>query len=92
VGDFKDEELDLVFYLGHFAEVANAVVAEGETKGFLNMPVWRSPSANRPYNARVMENHLALAFFYCTDRPWNVYRAVPAVRVRLEQSVPMGRR
>ena len=41
---------------------------------------------NRPYNARIMENHLSLAYFYCLDRPWNVYRGHPAC-ARLEAAL-----
>src|SRR5439155_5446549 len=55
-------------------------------RGFMGKPVWRGSDKNQqgPWNARVMESHLSLAFFYCTDRPWNPYFASPAVRQRLE--------
>ncbi len=46
-------------------------------KGFINISVWRAPVDNKPYNARIMENILSLAYFYCTNRPWNVYYAPP---------------
>jgi hypothetical protein len=85
--DFSDDELDLPYYLAHFHRLANAVVAEGENRGFINIAVWRSPQDNRPYNARIMENILSLAFFYSTRRPWNQYYASPAVRVRLEAAL-----
>lgn len=82
--DFADDELDLPYYLKHFHTVANAVVDKGELRGFLDLPVWRSVSVNKSYNARIMESHLSLAFFYCTKRPWNPYYGHPAVRERLE--------
>ena len=52
--------------------------------GFLDMRVNREPRDNRPYNARIMEMQMALAYFYGADRPWNPYRGHPAVRARLE--------
>lgn len=81
---FADEELDLPYYLHHFHRVANRVVEEGENRGFIDISVWRRRRDNRPYNARIMENHLSFAWFYCTDRPWNPYYNHPAVRQRLE--------
>ncbi|HEY3038575.1 MAG TPA: hypothetical protein VGJ66_07545 [Pyrinomonadaceae bacterium] len=85
--DFSDDELDLPYYLAHFHRLANGVVAEGENRGFINIAVWRNPQDNRPYNARIMENILSLAFFYSTKRPWNQYYASPAVRMRLEAAL-----
>lgn len=85
--DFSDEELDLPYYLAHFHRLANGVVAEGENRGFINIAVWRNTQDNRPYNARIMENILSLAFFYSTKRPWNQYYASPAVRMRLEAAL-----
>ncbi|MFP4250679.1 MAG: hypothetical protein ACLFU7_13550, partial [Armatimonadota bacterium] len=68
----------------HFHTVANSVVEEGDDRGFIDITVWRRGQDNEPYNARVMENHLSFAWFYCTDRPWNPYYADPAVRAKLE--------
>jgi hypothetical protein len=85
--DFSDDELDLPFYLAQFHRVANSVVADGEDRGFINIAVWRNEQDNRPYNARIMENILSLAFFYATNRPWNQYYGSPAVRVRLEAAL-----
>jgi hypothetical protein len=84
--DFRDDELDLPYFLHHFHTVANAVQEDGPTRGFMTIPVWRGRDKNQqaPHNARVMESHLTLAFFYCTDRPWNPYLGSPAVRERLE--------
>ena len=77
---FADDDLDLPYFLAHLSEVANSVALDGPLRGYIALPVWRNPSA--PYNARVMENVLALAWFYTADRPWNRYRAEPALRVR----------
>jgi hypothetical protein len=71
-------------HLVHLPELANSVVMEGENRGFIALPVWRSLSDNQPHNARVLENHMSLAFFYTVDRPWNPYRGNPALRERLE--------
>jgi autotransporter-associated beta strand protein len=53
--------------------------------GFLDIRVNRDTRDNRPYNARIMEMQMALAYFYTAERPWNVYRGNAAVRVRLEE-------
>ena len=82
--DFSDDELDLPYYLERFHEVANAIVEEGPDRGFISRRFWRNEKDNKPYNARVMESHLTLAFMYCTKRPWNPYFASPDVRDRLE--------
>jgi hypothetical protein len=63
------------------------VVETGPDKGFINIPVWRSPEDNKPYNARIMENMLSLTWFYCTNRPWNIYYNSPALRLRLEAAL-----
>ena len=89
---FADHELEVPYHLKHFAQVANAVVENPFTdstgtylpRGFLNIKVNREPVDNKPYNARIMEMQMALAFFYTADRPWNPYRGNAAVRVRLE--------
>jgi hypothetical protein len=85
--DFRDDELDLPYYLAHFHRLANSVALSGERRGFIDLAVWRNPVDNRPHNARIMENILALAFFYATDRPWNPYRGDSAVRARLEAAL-----
>lgn len=85
--DFSDEELDIPFYLKHFHTFANSVVETGPDKGFINIHVWRGANDNKPYNARIMENILSLAWFYCTNRPWNIYYNSPAVRPRLEAAL-----
>lgn len=85
--DFRDDELDLPYYLAHFHRLANAVALDGPRRGFIDLAVWRTPADNQPHNARIMENILSLAYFYTTDRPWNPYRGDPAVRARLEAAL-----
>jgi hypothetical protein len=84
---FRDDEVDLPFYLANFHRIANSVALEGPKKGFIDIPVWRNATDNQPHNARIMENILSLAYFYCTDRPWNPYRGDPALRARLEAAL-----
>jgi autotransporter-associated beta strand protein len=92
LSQFADHELEVPYFLRHFAQVANAVVETPFTdgtgtylpRGFLNIKTNREPADNKPYNARIMEMQAALAYFYTTDRPWNPYRGSTAVRVRLE--------
>src|SRR5690242_15960420 len=81
--DFRDDELDLPYDLEHFHVLANGIVEEGPDRGFINAGVWRG-AKDPSYNARVLENYETLAFFYCTNRPWNPYYASPALRQRLE--------
>jgi hypothetical protein len=85
--DFTDEELDIPYYLKHFHTFANSVTETGPDKGFINIAVWRTPDVNKPYNARIMENILSLTWFYCTKRPWNIYYASSALRLRLEAAL-----
>ena len=82
--DFADEDLDMPFALSHFAEVANAIEIEGPDRGFINISVWRGTSQLHPYNARIMESILTLAWFYTAPKKWNQYRANAALRGRLE--------
>ncbi len=82
--EFSDHELEVPEKLFHFPQVANAVIEKGKDRGFLDLAVNRDPKDNKPYNARIMEMQMALAYFYTAERPWNPYRGDPAVRVRLE--------
>lgn len=82
--DFADADLDLPFALAHFARVANSVITGGPNRGFINISVWRGTNQLRPYNARIMESILTLAWFYTAPKKWNQYRADPAVRAKLE--------
>lgn len=84
---FEDNELDLPYYIIHFCKLANAVVAEGGHKGFIDLPVWRFAKDNKPYNARIMENIYSLAYFYATDRPWNPYYKDPGLKARIEAAL-----
>lgn len=88
---FSDSDYEVPYYLKHFAQVANSVVETTFTsnsvtypRGFLNIKVNRNVADNMPYNARIQEMQVALAYFYTADRPWNVYRGNTAVKVRLE--------
>ncbi len=81
---FADDELDMPYYLIHFHRVANAVKIKGKNKGFIDLSVWRHPKDNQPYNARIMENILSLAYFYANQRPWNPYYGSLELRYRLE--------
>ena len=78
--DFRDDEPDMPYYLANFHRVANAIIEQGPNRGFIDIAVWRSKGDNNPFNARIMENCVTLAYFYCTDRPWNIYRGHPALR------------
>jgi len=84
---FTDAELDLPYYLVHFPRLANSVVEDGPDRGFIRISVWRNEKDNQPYNARIMENILSLAYFYSTDRPWNPYFGAPGLRDRLEAAL-----
>jgi hypothetical protein len=81
---FAGEDHKYGYHLRHLPTVANAVVMEGPDRGFINLPVWRDTRFNVPGNARVLENHVSLAFFYTANKPWNVYRGNQALRARLE--------
>lgn len=85
--DFSDAEIDLPFYLAHFARLADSVERSGVNRGFIAIPVWRAVKDNQPHNARIMENILSLAWFYCSRRPWNVYYGDPGLRDRLEAAL-----
>lgn len=84
---FSVEEWYVPYYLEHFASVANSVVDTGENRGYFNLSVWRGSHNHHTYNARVMEGILSLVWFYCTDRPWNVYHGDPALKKRIEASL-----
>jgi hypothetical protein len=96
--DFADEDYispqvwvndrrGIPYYFAHFHKVANAVRLEGPHSGFIDMIVHRSPAHNFPYNARVQENHLWLAYFYTRQAPWNLYYGMPEVKCRLEAAL-----
>jgi hypothetical protein len=85
--DFSDDELDLPYCLQHLHQLANAVVEDGPDRGFFNTGLWRGEGQKHTYNARIMESYLTLAYFYCTDRPWNQYYKSQPVRDRLEAAL-----
>lgn len=82
--DFSDADLDMPFALSHFARVANSVLTDGPNRGFISLSVWRGTSQLHPYNARIMESILTLAWFYTAPQKWNQYRGNPALRAKLE--------
>lgn len=75
------------YYFAHFHRIANAVRLEGEHRGFIDIVVHRNPKHNAPFNSRVQENHLWLAYFYTRRASWNLYYAMPEVKVRLEAAL-----
>jgi len=83
-GAFEGLETPIPYGLMHFHRVANAVREAGDTRGFIDVHVWRRKEDNEPYNARIMESVLTLVYFYTRDRSWNVYHGDPAVRARIE--------
>lgn len=84
---FTQEEWYVPYYLKNFAAVANSVVSKGNNRGFIDIVVWRTPDVNKPYNARIMESILSLAWFYTHQRPWNGYYGDPALKARLEAAL-----
>jgi hypothetical protein len=84
---FAREEWYVPYYLKHFSHVANSLTDSGEYKGYINIPVWRSPEVNKPYNARIMESILSLVWFYTTDKEWNPYYNDPALRTQIEAAL-----
>jgi len=50
---------------------SSTIVTNFYPRGFLDIRVNRDTRDNRPYNARIMEMQMALAYFYTADRPWN---------------------
>lgn len=98
VDDFEDEDFlsplvwindrrHLLYYFTHLHEVANAVRLEEPNRGFFDIIVHRNPADNKPYNARVQENQLWLAYFYSRKADWNPYYGMPELRVRWEAAV-----
>ncbi|HEX5170452.1 MAG TPA: hypothetical protein VFW11_14845 [Cyclobacteriaceae bacterium] len=85
--EFSKEEWFVPYYLSHFSTVANSLIDTGANRGYINVVVWRTPDVNKPYNARIMENILSLAWFYTTDRPWNPYYNDPALRNQVEAAL-----
>jgi hypothetical protein len=82
--DFSDADLDMPYNIAYLSRIANAVETDGPDRGFINISVWRGTSQLHPYNARIMESILTLAWFYSSPRKWNQYYANKALRARLE--------
>lgn len=82
--DFTDAELDMAYNVAYFSRIANSVEMDGPNRGFINIAVWRAGDQLHPYNARIMESILTLAWFYATPRKWNQYYANKALGARLE--------
>lgn len=93
--DFADEDYlspevwvndsrGIPYYYKHFHTLANAVRFAEPHRGFIDIVVHRNPVDNQPYNARVQENHLWLAYFYTNPADWNIYYGMPEVKYRLE--------
>src|SRR5215216_3953758 len=40
--DFRDDELDIPYYLANFHRLANSVALSGERRGFIDIVVWRN--------------------------------------------------
>jgi len=80
-------EYDINYYIGHFHQLANAVVTTGPNQGFIDISVWRNAADNEPYNARIMENITTLAWFYTREENWNPYYAHPDLRNILEAAL-----
>ncbi|MBD3267362.1 hypothetical protein GF373_11900 [bacterium] len=87
IGDFSDGNIDMPFYLYYFHRVANNMVEKGPNRGFIDIPVWRGSDDNEPHNARIMESILSLAYFYTTEKPWNVYYHHPELKKRLKAAL-----
>jgi hypothetical protein len=83
-GDFSDADLDMPYNVTYLPRIANAIETSGPDRGFINLSVWRGTSQLHPYNARIMESILTLAWFYVSPRKWNQYYANKALRARLE--------
>lgn len=86
-GLFAEDEWYMPYYLKHFALVANSVVDTGSNRGYFDLSVWRGSRNHHTYNARVMEGILSLAWFYTTDRPWNIYYKEKALKFRIEAAL-----
>ena len=82
--DFSDADLDMPYNITYLSRIANAIETDGPDRGFINISVWRGTPQLHPYNARIMESILTLAWFYSSPRKWNQYYGSKALRARLE--------
>jgi hypothetical protein len=81
---FSDADLDMPYNLTYLPRIANSIETDGPDRGFINISVWRGTQNLHPYNARIMESILTLAWFYASRHPWNQFFGNPALRARLE--------
>jgi hypothetical protein len=84
---FAEDEWYMPYYLKHFSRLANSVLDTGQNIGYIDISVWRSEEVNQPYDARIMENIMSLAWFYTQKRDWNPYYNDPALKARLEAAL-----
>jgi len=82
--DFADADLDMPYLAAYLSRIANAVETDGPDKGFINIQASPGVGNLHPYNARIMESVLVLAWFYASQRKWNQYYGNKALRARLE--------
>lgn len=82
--DFADADLDMPYSLTYLPRIANSIQTDGPNRGSINISVGGGAGQPQPYNARVMENILTLAWFYASPRKWNQFYANKALRARLE--------
>ncbi len=64
--DFSDADLDMPYNLTYLPRIANSIETDGPDRGFINISVWRGTGQLHPYNARIMESILTLAWFYAS--------------------------
>lgn len=83
---FDPEEQVLAEVLVALADIANDVVdSDPEIYGHMSGGWWRSPA--RPFDARVQEHVLVLAWFHTHQREWNPYYFDEAVGLRLDAAL-----
>lgn len=85
--DLSPQEQNIADYVGTVSRLANLVEDEDlATYGFITGSMWRVPK-NEPYNARVQENAMTMAWFYSKPRPWNPYFGDRPLRHRMEAAL-----
>lgn len=66
--------------------LANSVEISGSTRGRFRNKLWRRQTSTID-NARTQEHVYSLAWFLCTDYPWNPYYQDKALRLRLHLAI-----
>jgi len=82
---FAPTEQVLASYLLITAPMANDVVVEGDSLGFMSGGWWRNPA--EPFNARVQEQVATLSWFHGNDRDWNPYFQDDTLLARLDEAI-----